>query len=211
MGRTPTPDQARERMVTDQIEAAGVKDPKVLAALRQVPRHLFVPPDAVEYAYDDGPLPIGYGQTISQPFIVALMTELVRPDPGDIALEIGTGCGYQTAVLAEIVKHVYTIELVEALAREAKQRLAALGYANIDAMRGDGRAGWPSAGPFDIIIATAAPSRVPQPLLDQLRIGGRLVIPVGPSGAQDLVLIEKDADAHTTTRRVLPVRFVEMK
>ncbi len=209
-GESPTPEQARARMVNEQIEAAGIRNPAVLAALRKVPRHLFVPPDWVGSAYDDCPLSIGFGQTISQPYIVALMTELCRPQSASIALEIGTGCGYQTAVLAELVAHVYTIELVEPLARDAEQRLAALGYNNIDTRIGDGSGGWSAAGPFDIIIGTAAPTHVPQPLLDQLKVGGRLVMPVGPPGAQDLMLIEKDAGGRTPTKRVMPVRFVAM-
>jgi protein-L-isoaspartate(D-aspartate) O-methyltransferase len=201
---------ARERMVSEQIAERGVRNPSVLAAMRQVPRHLFVPPALQGDAYGDYPLPIGQGQTISQPYIVALMTELARPDPGARALEIGTGCGYQAAVLARVVRHVYTIEIVEELARDAKERLARLGVANVTARTGDGYEGWPAEAPFDIIVVTAAPETVPRALVDQLKPGGRLVIPVGPMDAQLLQVVEKDAAGRTRTTGAVAVRFVPM-
>jgi protein-L-isoaspartate(D-aspartate) O-methyltransferase len=196
-------------MVTEQIAARGVRDPRVLAALREVPRHLFVPPAQQPYAYQDSPLAIGQGQTISQPYIVALMTELGRPQPGDRALEVGTGSGYQAAVLSRLVRRVYTIEIVESLARDAEQRLKSLGYTNVTVRVGDGYAGWREVGPFDLILVTAAPGEVPPPLVTQLTSGGRLVIPVGSSsGPQDLQLLEKDASGQVHTRHVAPVMFV---
>ncbi len=201
---------ARERMVTEQLVARDVKHAAVLKAMREVPRHVFVPPDQVPDAYGDTPLPIGHGQTISQPYIVALMTELAKPAPTDKALEIGTGCGYQAAVLSRVVRHVYTIEIVEALALEARGHLEALGYTNITTRIGDGYQGWPSESPFDIIVVTAAPEQVPDALVAQLAPGGRLVIPVGPTFSQDLQLIEKDRAGKVHTRVVAPVRFVPM-
>jgi protein-L-isoaspartate(D-aspartate) O-methyltransferase len=201
---------ARGRMVDEQIAARGVRDPRVLDAMRTVPRHLFVPPDQVDDAYLDSPLPIGHGQTISQPYIVALMTELARPQPTDRVLDVGTGCGYQAAVLARLVRHVYTVEIVAPLAADAGRRLAALGYANVTAREGDGYAGWPSEAPFDSIVVAAAPETVPRALVDQLRPGGRLVIPVGNLHDQVLQIIEKDADGRTHTRDVAPVRFVPL-
>lgn len=201
---------ARERMVAEQIAARGVRDAGVLRAMREVPRHLFVPEGEVDSAYQDSPLPIGHGQTISQPYIVALMTELARPRPTDRALEIGTGCGYQAAVLARLVHHVYTIEVVEALGQDAKARLARLGYANVTAQTGDGYQGWPGEAPFDIILVTAAPPHLPDALVDQLKPGGRLVIPVGDALVQNLELIEKDAAGRLHRRVVAPVRFVPM-
>ena len=198
-------------MVAEQIAAREVRDPRVLAAMRDVPRHLFVPPDLQRQAYADRPLPIGYDQTISQPYIVALMTELARPSPGDRALEVGTGSGYQAAVLSQLVSHVYTIEIVEPLARSAEQRLKNLGYTNVTVRAGDGYAGWPDDAPFDVIIVTAAPDHVPAPLLAQLKAGGRLVIPVGPvSAVQELQLIEKDNAGRIRTTRVVPVQFVPL-
>jgi protein-L-isoaspartate(D-aspartate) O-methyltransferase len=203
---------ARARMATDQIAARGVRDPRVLATLREVPRHLFVPPAEQTRAYQDRPLPIGYGQTISQPYIVALMTELVRPRASDRALEVGTGSGYQAAVLSRLVSHVYTIEIVEPLAGEAERRLASLGYANVTVRTGDGYAGWPEMAPFDVIVVTAAPDRVPPPLVAQLKPGGRLVIPVGPTfHVQQLQLIEKDASGQIRTRQIAPVVFVPLR
>jgi protein-L-isoaspartate(D-aspartate) O-methyltransferase len=203
---------ARSSMVTDQIARRGVTDPRVLAAMRDVPRHLFVPPDARTNAYNDTPLPIGHQQTISQPYIVALMTELVRTGASDRALEIGTGSGYQAAVLSRLVATVYTIEIVEPLAREAERRLKDLDYANVVVRYGDGYAGWPEHAPFDIIVVTAAPDHVPQPLVEQLKPGGRMVIPVGSIyEGQDLRLIEKDASGQIRTRTVTPVRFVPLR
>jgi protein-L-isoaspartate(D-aspartate) O-methyltransferase len=201
----------RQGMVAEQIAARDVRDPRVLAAMRDVPRHLFVPPDLQRQAYADRPLPIGYDQTISQPYIVALMTELARPSRGDRALEVGTGSGYQAAVLSQLVSHVYTIEIVEPLARSAEQRLKNLGYTNVTVRAGDGYAGWPDNAPFDVIIVTAAPDHVPAPLLAQLKAGGRLVIPVGPVFAvQELQLIEKDVAGRTRTTRMAPVQFVPL-
>jgi protein-L-isoaspartate(D-aspartate) O-methyltransferase len=198
-------------MVVDQIAARAVRDPRVLAAMRDVPRHLFVPPELQRQAYADRPLPIGHDQTISQPYIVALMTELARPGLADRALEVGTGSGYQAAVLSRLVAHVYTIEIVEPLARSADERLKNLGYANVTVRAGDGYAGWPDMSPFDIIMVTAAPDHVPEPLLAQLKPGGRLVIPVGPiSAVQQLQLIEKDDAGRTQTTRVAPVQFVPL-
>jgi protein-L-isoaspartate(D-aspartate) O-methyltransferase len=201
---------ARRRMVDEQIAGRGVRNGAVLDAMRTVPRHLFVPPDVVDDAYEDTPLPIGYGQTISQPYIVALMTELARPQPADRVLEIGTGCGYQAAVISRLVRQVFTIEIVEPLGSSARDRLARLGYANVTSRVGDGYEGWPSEAPFDIIVVTAAPETVPQALIDQLRPGGRMVIPVGGVVNQNLELIEKAGDGRTRSRVVAPVRFVPM-
>jgi protein-L-isoaspartate(D-aspartate) O-methyltransferase len=185
--------------------------PCVAAAMGRVERHRFVPAEVAAHAYENRPLPIGQGQTISQPFIVALMTELLDPKPEHVVLEVGTGSGYQAAVLAECVRKVYTIEIVAALGEHARATLAALGYRNVEVRVGDGYLGWPEAAPFDGIVVTAAPEHVPQPLLDQLRPGGRMVIPVGAQvGGQDLLLITKEADGRTITRRKLPVRFVPL-
>ena len=183
----------------------------VMAAMGKVPRHRFVPALQGLFAYDNRPLPIGDGQTISQPYIVALMTDLLDPKSADSVLEVGTGSGYQAAVLAELVAKVYTIEIVETLGRRAKQVLGELQYRNVEVRIGDGYGGWPAAAPFDAIIVTAAPAAVPQPLIDQLKPGGRMVIPVGgPSDVQHLLLVEKQSDGRTTTRRTLPVRFVPL-
>jgi protein-L-isoaspartate(D-aspartate) O-methyltransferase len=201
----------RERMVETQLAGRDIEDPRVLAAMRAVPRHLFVLPHYAEDAYDDRPLPIGHGQTISQPYIVALMTQLVRPAPGERALEVGTGSGYQAAVLAQLVSHVYTIELVPDLARDAEARLKRLDCDNVTVRAGDGYGGWPEHAPFDIIIVTAAPERVPEPLVDQLKPGGRLVVPVGPHFSyQELLLLEKDASGAVRTTHIAPVRFVPL-
>jgi protein-L-isoaspartate(D-aspartate) O-methyltransferase len=185
--------------------------PRVLAVLQRVERHRFVPPGLVDDAYQNRPLPIGHGQTISQPYIVALMTELARVQPGAVVLEVGTGSGYQAAVLASLAARVYSIEIVEPLAREAAARLAALGFANVEVTAGDGYAGRPDKAPFDAIVVTAGAPHVPQPLVDQLKRGGRLVIPVdrGFTG-QDLVLIVKRDDGTLDRRTVLPVRFVPL-
>ncbi|HEY8540098.1 MAG TPA: protein-L-isoaspartate(D-aspartate) O-methyltransferase [Steroidobacteraceae bacterium] len=205
-------ESARVRMVEQQLAARDITDERVLAAMRKVPRHRFVPPQEERYAYADTPLPIGEGQTISQPYIVALMTQLARPAPTDRALEIGTGSGYQAAVLAELVDHVYTIELEPTLAERARRVLTELGYENVTARAGDGYAGWPEHAPFDIIIVTAAPDHVPQPLIEQLKPGGRMVVPVGPVGAsQRLRLIEKDSSGKIKTRDLSPVRFVPLR
>ena len=203
---------ARTAMVRDQIEARGVSSAAVLEAMRTVPRHRFVPDGERHRAYRDTPLPIGQGQTISQPYIVALMTELAAPKPSDRALEVGTGSGYQAAVLALLVEHVYTIELEPALAQTAQRALQESGYDNITVRTGDGYAGWPEHAPFDIIIVTAAPDHVPQALIDQLKPGGSMVVPVGPAYAgQQLQLIRKDADGQTHVREVAPVRFVPLR
>jgi protein-L-isoaspartate(D-aspartate) O-methyltransferase len=199
----------RERMVADQLLSRDIRDPNVLAAMREVPRHLFVPEAARPQAYDDHPLSIGYGQTISQPYIVALMTELARPAPTDRALEIGTGSGYQAAVLSRLVSHLYTVELNEALHLQAAERLKWLGYANVTAILGDGYQGWAPAAPYDIVLVTAAPEEVPAALMAQLKPGGRLVIPVG-GYSQELIVIEKDRDGRTRTRSVAPVVFVPL-
>jgi len=184
---------------------------RTMAAMRKVPRQRFVLPGDERYAYDNRPLPIGHGQTISQPFIVALMTDLMDLKPSDRVLEIGTGCGYQAAVLSELAREVYTIEIVEPLGREAAQRLQALGYRNVVAKIGDGYQGWAEHAPFDAIMVTAAAHDVPQPLVDQLKPGGRLVIPVGtPWGGQTLLLIVKGQDGKLTRREVLAVRFVPL-
>jgi protein-L-isoaspartate(D-aspartate) O-methyltransferase len=205
-------DAARETMVREQIAGRGVRDQRVIEAMRQVPRHSFIPPAERDRAYADAPVPIGQGQTISQPYIVALMTELVRPRPGDRVLEVGTGSGYQAAVLAKLVAHVYTVELEETLARSAAAVLRELKYDNVTVRAGDGYAGWPEHAPFDIVIVTAAPEQIPQPLIEQLKPGGRLIVPVGPRFAvQQLQLIEKDASGALTTTEVAPVMFVPLR
>ncbi|MEQ1827558.1 MAG: protein-L-isoaspartate(D-aspartate) O-methyltransferase [Pirellula sp.] len=196
-------------MVEQQIRRRGIRDERVLDAMKRIPRHLFVPENLHSQAYDDCPLPIGYHQTISQPYIVALMTELVKPQPSDRALDIGTGCGYQAAVLSELVKEVYSIEIVEPLAEQARSRLKRLGHHNVEVRFGDGYQGWPEKAPFQIIVVAAAPDHVPQPLLDQLALGGRLVIPVG-SYSQELVLIEKSLEGALKRTRIAGVAFVPM-
>ncbi|MBI3044221.1 MAG: protein-L-isoaspartate(D-aspartate) O-methyltransferase [Betaproteobacteria bacterium] len=184
---------------------------RVMVAMAKVPRHEFVPAGERRDAYANRPLPIGHGQTISQPYIVALMTDLMEVRPGDRVLEIGTGSGYQAAVLAELAGTVYTIEIVEPLAREAAQTLNRLGYRNVMTRTGDGYQGWPEHAPFDAIMVTAAPREVPKPLVDQLKPGGRLVVPVGGQGAgQSLLVIEKKPDGTVTRRNVLAVRFVPL-
>jgi len=198
----------RERMVRDQIEARGVKNPRVLAAMRKVPRHRFVPPELAERAYADGALPIGHAQTISQPYIVASMTELVDPQPGDTILEIGTGSGYQAAVLAELVAKVHTIEIVPELAERSRRLLAELGYTNVEVITGDGWKGLPSEGPFDGIVVTAAPAEIPAPLLEQLALGAKLVIPVGREH-QMLRVVERTKEG-LEERGLYPVRFVPL-
>jgi len=203
--------EQRERMVREQIEGRGIRDADVLRAMRTTPRHLFVPENLREYAYWDHALPIGLGQTISQPYIVALMTELLAPKKTDRVLEIGTGTGYQAAVLAELAKHVYTMEIVAELANSARERLAALGLRNVTVRQGDGYKGWPEEAPFDRIILTAAPPEVPQKLVEQLARGGRLVAPVGESPAtQELVVVEKTRAGEIRQRAVAPVMFVPM-
>ncbi|HVP49023.1 MAG TPA: protein-L-isoaspartate(D-aspartate) O-methyltransferase [Bryobacteraceae bacterium] len=203
--------EQRERMVREQIEARGVRNADVLRVLRSTPRHLFVPANLREYAYSDQPLPIGLGQTISQPYVVALMTELLTPEKTDRVLEIGTGSGYQAAVLAGLVKHVFTMEIVTELANSARERLAAMGCRNVTVRQGDGYKGWPEEAPFDKIMLTAAPPEVPPRLLEQLARGGRLVAPVGDSPAtQELVVVEKTRAGEMRRRSVAPVAFVPM-
>ncbi len=198
----------REEMVSRQIEARGIRDPRVLAAMRHVPRHRFVEPSLRRHAYDDGPLPIGRRQTISQPFIVAAMSEALDPQPQDRVLEIGTGSGYQAAVLSRLVERVYSIEIIEELALRAREVLADGDYDNVEVVIGDGYRGLPREAPFDGIIVTAAPTAVPQPLIEQLRPGGRLVVPVG-DWSQELRVIEK-TEAGVVSRVLFPVRFVPM-
>lgn len=198
----------RSRMVDAQIEARGIHDGRVLDAMRSVPRHLFVPERVREQAYEDYPLPIGAQQTISQPYIVALMTSLLELHGKERVLEIGTGSGYQAAVLSRLAGEVYTVEILESLSKNAQKTIAGLGYDNIHFRVGDGYAGWPEAAPFDGILVTAAPEKVPQPLLDQLKTGGKLVIPVG-SFFQDLLVITK-TPTGIEKRNVIPVRFVPM-
>lgn len=202
-----------EQLVRETRRETGREtlDARVIAAMRKVDRHRFVPPGQAAQAYDNRPLPIGMGQTISQPFIVALMTDLLNAEPGDKVLEVGTGSGYQAAVLAEIVRAVYSIEIVEPLGRAAARALADTGYRNVHTRIGDGYAGWPDEAPFDGIIVTAAAPYLPQPLVDQLKSGGRLVIPLGEhGGVQSLFVIEKDAHGVVTRRKVLDVRFVPL-
>lgn len=203
---------ARDRMVQEQIVARGVSDTAVLRAMRAVPRHRFVPDSLRARAYDDRPLPIGEGQTISQPYVVAYMTEQLALTPRSRVLEVGTGSGYQAAILADLAREVYSIEIVPALGRSAEARLRELGYARVHVRIGDGYAGWPEAAPFDAIIVTAAAENVPQPLVAQLKPGGRMVLPVGPEdGDQLLVLVQKSDDGvGTVTRVLLPVRFVPL-
>ncbi len=200
--------EAREAMVKTQIEPRGVKDKLVLKAMRKVARHRFVPASLEDRAYSDGPLPIGEGQTISQPYIVALMTELLGLKSGDKVLEIGTGSGYQAAVLAEIVDHVYTIEIICSLAETAEKRLKEMGYENITVECADGYQGWKEHAPFDGVIVTAAPDHIPQPLVDQLKVGAKLVIPVGDV-FQELMVITK-TETGIKKMNAIPVRFVPM-
>ena len=199
----------RERMVEQHLKARGIKDERVLAAMAKVSREEFIPADARADAYEDGPLPIGYDQTISQPYVVAFMTEQLRPQPSDRVLEIGTGSGYQAAILAELVADVYTIEIIEPLAKTAEATLQRLAYKNVHIKVGDGYKGWPEEAPFDAIIVTCAPENVPQPIADQLKDGGRMVIPVGERFAQQLYLLEKK-NGQLKESVTLPVRFVPM-
>jgi protein-L-isoaspartate(D-aspartate) O-methyltransferase len=197
-----------ERMIKYQIIGRGIKDERVISAMRKVPRHLFIPDEYKAHAYDDGPLPIGHNQTISQPYIVAFMTEALTLQPEDKLLEIGTGSGYQTAILAEIVKEVYTIEMIEPLAGEAKNKLESLGYKNIQVRCDDGYKGWPEQAPFDKIIITAAPDNLPMELVKQMKVGAKMIVPIG-SFFQELYLITKTQDGFTK-QSLLPVRFVPM-
>jgi protein-L-isoaspartate(D-aspartate) O-methyltransferase len=221
LGAPPRPDQnhpafkerqgERRAMVDIQLKRHGIKDPNVLRAMSTVPRHVFVPADMRKYAYIDGALAIENGQTISQPYVVAFMTETLKLDPNSRVLEIGTGSGYQAAVCAEIAREVYTIEIVEPLAKTASERLKNLGYANVFVKTGDGYYGWPDKAPFDAIIGTAGAKRIPPPLIEQLKPAGRMVLPVQDSnGVQSLVLVTKDADGSLRKEQILPVRFVPM-
>jgi len=212
--------QGGERMIRDieaEVAFTGrmigkqALDPRVMRAMRQVPREKFVPSHLRHLAFANGPLPIGRGQTISQPFIVALMTDLVQPEEDKVILEVGTGCGYQAAVLASVVRQVYSLEIVPELAEEAASRLQSLGYANVEVKAGDAWLGWPEKAPFDGILVTAAAPRIPPALVQQLRAGGRMVIPVGPPfGHQELCLLEKDANSEISLREVLAVAFVPL-
>jgi protein-L-isoaspartate(D-aspartate) O-methyltransferase len=205
-----TGDRKMERleMIRDQIQARGVEDKRVLEAMLKVERHLFVPENMERFAYDDTPLPIGYDQTISQPYIVAYMTEQLRLKPDDRVLEIGTGSGYQAAVLAELVKEVYTVEIVKPLAREAEERFKKLGYKNVFVKHGDGYKGWPDKAPFDAVMITAAPREIPGELIDQMATGGRMIVPVGVL-FQELYLITRQKSGYTT-KELMSVRFVPM-
>jgi protein-L-isoaspartate(D-aspartate) O-methyltransferase len=201
------------RMVRDTARETGRASlaPAVMDAMGRVPRHRFVPPELARRAYENNPLPIGQGQTISQPYIVAVMTDLIEPAPGCRALEIGTGSGYQAAVLSLLCNEVYTIEIVEPLGRQARERLARLGYGNVRVRIGDGYYGWPDAAPFDVIVVTAVAGHVPPPLLKQLKPGGRMVLPVGTRfTTQQLVLVSKLSDGRVRTRQLLPVAFVPL-
>lgn len=201
----------RRTMVAAQIQAREVKDPNVLKAMRTVPRHAFIPANVQSQAYYDHPLPIGEGQTISQPYIVAFMTEALKLDPNSVVLEIGTGSGYQAAVCAEIAREVYTIEIVPELAKSAAAQLKKLGYGNVFVRAGDGYFGWPEKGPFDAIIGTAAAGRIPPALLEQLKPGGRLILPLrGSLGYEYLELVSKDKKGKIQRKKVMPVRFVPM-
>lgn len=189
----------------------GALDPQVVETLATVPRHEFVAADLRKYAYENRPLPIGYGQTVSQPTIVAAMTQLLQLRPGERTLEIGTGSGYQASILAELGVQVFSIEIIQPLGDAARERLTRLGYGRINTRVGDGYDGWPAHAPFDAIIVTAAASHIPPPLLEQLKVGGRMVIPIGsPFGAQQLLLVRKDSNGRITTRKLLPVRFVPL-
>ena len=200
--------KSREMMVKEQIETRGIKNQPTLDAIKKVPRHKFVSPNLVDRAYDDGPLPIGYGQTISQPYIVAYMTEAIDPQPGQKILEIGTGSGYQAAVLAEIIDSVFTIEIVTELYKSSEKRLKELGYKNVFCKNADGYYGWGKYALFDAIVVTAAAEYIPPPLIEQLKDGGKMIIPVGsPFLNQTLILVEKNGKEIITTS-LLPVRFV---
>ncbi len=199
-----------ERMVREQIESRGVRDPDVLRVMRATPRHLFVREDLRSMAYEDCPLPIGFGASISEPYVVALMTALLKPAKKDRVLEIGTGSGYQAAVLAQLVSRVYTIEIVPELARSARQTLSQLGYSNVVVLEGSGYKGWPEQPPFDRIILTASPPQVPQILVDEPARGGRMVAPVGLPNQQELIVIERSPDGSLRRWSVAPVNFVPM-
>lgn len=202
--------EARIRMVREQLESREISDPRVLAAMRRVPRHRFVPVDRIDRACDDRPLPVGFGQTISQPYVVAFMSEACGLTPEDRVLEVGTGSGYQTAVLAELAGEVYSVEIVEPLGRRARETLERTGYGRVHTGIGNGYRGWPEAAPFDAIVITCAPERIPEPLVDQLADGGRMVLPVGPAGhPQRLVLLHRHG-REIRTQNLLAVAFVPM-
>lgn len=203
-------DRRRNVLVEEQIEKRGVKDPRVLKAMRAVPRHEFVPPSEREFAYEDRPLGIGFGATISQPYIVAAMSELLEAGNNHTVLEIGTGSGYQAAVLSLLARDVFSIEIVPELAKSSAATLSRLGYSNIHVRHGDGYKGWPEEAPFDRIILTAAPPQLPQALVDQLRPGGRLIAPVGSGSDQHLIVVEKSDNGRIGRREVFPVLFVPM-
>ena len=204
-------EQARHQMVDEQIKARGIKDTRVLNAMREVPRHEFVPEAYRRQAYEDSPLPTSSGQTISQPYIVALMTELADPRPDQRVLEVGTGSGYQAAILSRLVRDVYTVEILPELARTATQRLDRLGFKNVHVREGDGYLGWSEHAPFDFILVTAGAREIPKPLIEQLKQGGRMVIPVDSSaGDQTLQVLEKGANGDVRIRDVIPVRFVPL-
>ena len=208
----PAADQRNQsqRMVDEQLRDRGIRDPRVLEAMARVPRHLFVPEDSQGAAYGDHPLPIGFGQTISQPYIVAFMTEALDVQPDDVVLEIGTGSGYQAAILGELAGEVYTIEILPELAKRAEAALAGLGYRNVHVRTGDGYQGWPAHAPYSKIILTAAPESVPEALVQQLAVGGTMILPVGPvQGDQELRILNKTQDG-VVSQRSLPVRFVPM-
>ena len=200
----------REAMVDRQIIDRGVNDPDVIKAMRKVPRHLFVPQKNRAFSYADHPLPIGEGQTISQPYIVAFMTEALKLKPGEKVLEIGTGSGYQAAILAELINEVYSIEIIEALGKRAQETLRTLGYMNVHIKIGDGHKGWPQKAPFDAIIVTCAPERIPRPLVEQLKEGGRMIIPVGRKGAVQRLVRAVKRGGQLKTEEVMRVRFVPM-
>ncbi len=203
--------RARERMVRIQIQSRNIRDPGVLAAMQTVPRHEFVPDRYRDQAYEDHPLPIGLGQTISQPYIVAFMTEILQLEPGDRVFELGTGSGYQAAVASMVAGSVYTMEIYSELADSARERLESLEYTNIHAVHGDGYHGWREKAPFDAIIVTAAADHIPPPLIEQLRPGGRLIIPLGsPFSIQQLVLVTKDLEGKVSERPIIAVRFVPL-
>lgn len=201
----------RERMVSDQIESRGIRNPDVLRVMRTTPRHLFVPVEVRSMAYEDHPIPIGYGATISQPYIVALMSELLAPSKKHRVLEIGTGSGYQAAILAQLAAEVYSVEIVPGLARSAAKTLRDLKYTNVEVRQGDGYKGWPDRAPFDRIVLTAAPPEIPMTLISQLSPNGRLVAPVGLMWMQELIVIDKRSDGTIRRRSVCPVSFVPME
>lgn len=201
----------RHAMIENQIIDRGVSDERVIKAMNDVPRHLFVKESLRDLAYADGPLPIGHNQTISQPYIVAYMTEILQPDTHHIVLEVGTGSGYQAAILSKLVNHVYSIEIIPELGKEAANRLDKLGYDNVTVKIGDGYNGWEEHSPFDRIIVTAAPEQIPKKLVDQLKSGGLMILPVGKTSfGQDMRIVKKDRTGQVTTQETIPVRFVPM-